>query len=74
MKTEENILYIDEKIDYEDCQELITLAENCDEINVQTNDVHPSIWQVLFTLSSYKTITVEDEFNKRFFENLKLVS
>lgn len=74
MNIVDNVLLIAEKIEYDDCQELLELASNdaVKEIVVETNDIHPSIFQLLFILSKDKKITIEDEFNKRFFNNLKL--
>ncbi len=72
MNIEDNKLYISEKIDYEDCDELINLSNNVEEIVVEANDIHPAIFQLLLVLSKTKNIIVEDEFNKRFFENLKI--
>ena len=70
----DNILLITEKIEYDDYQELLELASNnvVKEIVLETNDIHPSIFQLLFILSKDKKITIDDEFNKRFFDNLKL--
>ncbi|MEA3498150.1 MAG: hypothetical protein U9R16_03725 [Campylobacterota bacterium] len=76
MNLVENKLLIDEKIEYDDYKELLELvsSDDIEEIIVETNDIHPSIFQLLFVLSKDKKITVEDEFNKRFFDNLKLAS
>ncbi len=76
MKIDENRLLLDTKLEYDDCTQLLELAslDDIDEIVVETNDIHPSIFQLLFILSKEKKITVEDEFNQRFFENLKLAS
>jgi uncharacterized protein YueI len=74
MKIEDSKLLIEDKIEYDDYAQLLELASSDDveEIIVDTNDIHPSIFQLLFVLSKDKKITVEDEFNKRFFDNLKL--
>ncbi len=72
MNIEDNKLYITDKIDYEDCDELINLSNDVEEIVVETNDVHPAIFQLLLSFSKTINIVIEDEFNKRFFENLKL--
>ncbi len=76
MKIADDTLLIDDKIEYEDCSELLTLAsnDNIKEIVVKTNDIHPSIFQLLLVLSKDKKVTIDDEFNKRFFDNLKLAS
>ncbi|MEA3354059.1 MAG: hypothetical protein U9Q33_09620 [Campylobacterota bacterium] len=74
MKLEENILILDEKLEYEDHEELLKLSEDCEEIVVQSNDIHPSIMQLLFCLSAEKKVIVEDEFNKKFFNNIELAS
>ncbi|MEA3290172.1 MAG: hypothetical protein U9Q04_08330 [Campylobacterota bacterium] len=72
MKLEENVLILEDKLEYENYEELLKLSKDCDEIVVTSNDIHPSIMQILFCLSTEKQITVEDEFNEKFFENLKL--
>ena len=48
--------------------------DNIKEIVVKTNDIHPSIFQLLLVLSKDKKVTIDDEFNQRFFDNLKLAS
>ncbi len=73
MNIVDNILIIDDKIEYEDSQEFIDLASSdIVEIVVDTNDVHPAIFQLLLVMSKDNKIIIEDEFNKRFFDNLKL--
>jgi uncharacterized protein YueI len=74
MKLEENRLILDGKLEYEDHEELLKLSEDCDTIVVESSDIHPSIMQLLFCLSKDKSIIVEDEFNKKFFNNIKLAS
>jgi hypothetical protein len=74
MRVEENKLILDEKLEFENAEELLNLSSECEEIIVQTNDIHPSIMQLLFSLSEDKEITVEDEFYKKFFDNLELAS
>jgi len=74
MKVEDNILIIDDRIEYEDHEELIRLANDSESVVVETNDIHPSILQLLFCISREKQVLVEDEFNKRLFENLKFVN
>lgn len=73
MNIENETLYLNEKVDFEDYEQFLDLVQQTDKIHVQTNDIHPSIWQILFVLNDTKKIIVDDEFNKRFFENLKLV-
>ncbi|MEA3554776.1 MAG: hypothetical protein U9R39_10320 [Campylobacterota bacterium] len=74
MEIEANKLLINEQIDYDDCSEFLELASNEDveEIIVDTNDIHPSIFQLLLIYSDDKKITINDEFNQRFFNNLSL--
>lgn len=74
MRIEDNKLYIDEEIGYDSKDELLSLSSEVDEIVVNTNDIHPTIMQLLFCIKQEKIITVDDEFNKRFFENLEMVS
>ncbi len=74
MHITDNILYLDGEVGYHDCEELISLSKDVEEIVVESDDVHASIFQILFSLSQDKVIKVEDEFNKRFFENLKVAS
>ena len=76
MNVDGDKLIIDDKIDAEDYEELLELASNDEvkQIIVDTNDIHPAIFQILFVLSKEKKIVIEDEFNQRFFENLKLAS
>jgi len=74
MKIQDNILFITDKIDYDDCEEFLKLSDEAESIVVETNDIHPSIFQLLFCISKKKDIIVEDEFNKRFFENLEFVN
>lgn len=76
MNIVDNVLIVDEKIEYEDCEQFIELTskENVSEIVIETNDIHPSIFQLLLLISKDKKVIIEDEFNKRFFDNLKLAS
>ena len=76
MNIVENKLIINDQIDYDDFSELLELAskEEIEEIVVDSNDIHPSIFQLLLILSRDKKVIIEDEFNQRFFENLKLAS
>lgn len=73
MYVEDKTLYLDQKIEFEDNTQLLELEKDVDTISIQTNDIHPAIWQILFLLSENKNIIVEDDFNKRFFDNLRLI-
>jgi hypothetical protein len=74
MRIEDNILIIDDRIEYENGDELMSLVEDVESIVVETNDIHPSILQLLFCISKDKKVVIEDEFNRRLFENLKFES
>lgn len=74
MHIENNKLYISEAIGYDGKDELLSLSNDVEEIVVDTNDIHPSIFQLLFCLSQKLTVTIEDDFNKRFFENLEMAN
>jgi hypothetical protein len=73
MRVEDNILIIDDRIEYENCEELQNLIGDVESVVVETNDIHPSILQILFCASKTKKIVIEDEFNSRLFDNLKFV-
>ena len=72
MYIEDGKLYVNEEIGYGDKDELLNLSKDVEEIIIETNDIHPSILQILFCLSKQTIITIGDDFNKRFFENLEL--
>lgn len=74
MRIEDNILIIDDRIEYENCEELINLVTDVESVIVETNDIHPSILQLLFCVSKDKKVVIEDEFNQRLFENLKFTN
>lgn len=71
MNIDNGILYLDQKIEFEDCGKLIELSEQVNKVVVLSNDIHPAAFQVLFCISKEKEVEIEDEFNKRFLENLK---
>ncbi len=71
MKIEDNILIIENRIEYEDCDKLTSLAKGAESVVVETNDIHPSILQLLFCISKDKKVIIEDAFNQRLFDNLK---
>lgn len=72
MELKDGTLYLEDQVVFEDFEKLLPLANESETIHIKTNDVHPSIWQVLFLLSETKNIIVDDEFNRRLFENLNL--
>jgi len=74
MNLEDNILHIDSRVDFDDVEQFKELSSKAEKIVIETNDVHPSIMQLLFCLSKTVKIEVDDEFNKRFFENIRLAS
>lgn len=73
MRVEDEILYLDEKLEFDDCEAILSKIDDVNEVVVQTNDIHPSVMQLLFCINESKNVTVEDEFNKRFFENVRFV-
>ena len=74
MEIQDNTLFITDKIDYDDYEEFVKLSNEAESIIVETNDIHPAIFQLLFCISQEKEVVIEDEFNKRFLENLEFVS
>ncbi|QOG11210.1 hypothetical protein [Arcobacter sp. FWKO B] len=70
MILDNNTLFLDTPMEYEHYKELLKASKKATQIVVQTNDLHPSIMQLLFCLSREKDIINEDKFNKRLFENL----
>ncbi len=74
MYIENETLYIDTRIDFEECEQLLQNSKESTKIIVQTNDIHPAAMQILFCLSKEKQIEVEDSFNQRLFENLKFTN
>ena len=72
MYIDNNILYLNEKLQFEDFNEIVNSVDNVEEIIVETNDIHPSIMQLLLTITKTKKVVILDEFNSRFFKNLDL--
>jgi hypothetical protein len=48
MYTENETLYIDTRIDFEECEQLLQNSKESTKIIVQTNDIHPAAMQILF--------------------------
>mgnify|MGYP003515038024 FL=1 len=72
MYIDNNSLYLNEKLQFEDFNEIVNSVDNVEEIIVETNDIHPSIMQLLLTITKTKKVVILDEFNSRFFKNLDL--
>jgi hypothetical protein len=72
MKKQDNTLYIDESLEFSDCEELVESLEELNNVVVASGDIHPSALQLLLSVSKEKNITIEDDFYRRFFENLHL--
>jgi hypothetical protein len=71
MNIENNQLNVVDSIGYEDIEEFLELSEKVEKISIETNDIHPSVFQVLFCISKQKDIEIQDPFNKKFLDNLK---
>lgn len=72
MKIEEEVLYLDQRIEVEQIDTLKDNINDVEKIVVQTNDIHPAVMQLLFCVSQEKEVVVEDQFNERFFKNLHI--
>ena len=65
MYIDNNILYLNEKLQFEDFNEIVNSVDNVEEIIVETNDIHPSIMQLLLTITKTKKVVILDEFMRR---------
>lgn len=72
MKIEEEVLYLDQRIEVEQIDTLKDNINDVEKIVVQTNDIHPAVMQLLFCVTQEKEVVVEDQFNERFFKNLHI--
>ena len=72
MYIDNNILYLNEKLQFEDFNEIVNSVDSVEGVIVETNDIHRSIMQLLLTITKTKKVVILDEFNSRFFKNLDL--
>lgn len=72
MKIEENKLIIDDPISEMEIDELLTSLkqEQISEVIVQNDDLHAGAIQALWCVKNKKSVTIESEFLKPFFEHV----